>query len=218
MTKGKTMNVETKINQNHDKQTELSKIQLKEEDTAILANTNMPFANVLAGQISEDSTNTINSNLSMLPIDYNFDSINISFEDAMFFVNLTKEAQFSVETTQNGNFQNLIQTQATQNIVSQRTVEVTNQIASLIEKAQSTQKPVRITFDNDVSVILKIDKNGKVTAEFIPGSLEVENFLRNNIASLRQKFDEQNLPYNDLLYRQNNGQNNRNKNKKEEKK
>lgn len=210
------MNVETKINQNIDKQTDVQKIQLKEEDAAILANTNMPFANILAGQIQENSIST--NDLSMLPVDYNFDSINLNFDDAMFFVNLTKEAQFSVETTQTGSFQNLIQTEVAKNVVSQRAVEVTNQITSLIEKAQSTQKPVRITFDNDVSVILKIDKNGKVTAEFIPGSLEVENFLRNNISSLRQKFDEQNLPYNDLFYRQNNGQNNKNKNKKEEKK
>lgn len=211
------MNVETKINQNIDKQSELQKVQLKEDDSAILADTNMPFANILANQLSgENQTNQI-KDLSLLPVDYNFDSISLTYNDAMFFVNLTKEAQFSVETATNGNFQSLMQVEKAQNVVSQRAVEVTNQIASLIEKAQSTQKPVRITFDNDVSVILKIDKNGKVTAEFIPGSLEVENFLRNNISSLRQKFDEQNLPYNDLFYRQNNGQN-KNKNKKEEKK
>ena len=84
----------------------------------------------------------------------------------------------------------------------------------MVEKAQKTQKPVRITFDNNVSVIIKIDKQGKVTAEFIPGSVEVENYLRNNISALRQKFDEQNLPYNDLFYRQNGRQqNNRNKDK-----
>jgi hypothetical protein len=63
---------------------------------------------------------------------------------------------------------------------------------------------------------LKIDKHGRVRAEFIPGSLEVENYLKNNIPVLRQKFDEQNLPYNDLIYRQNNKQErNRNKNKGE---
>ena len=71
----------------------------------------------------------------------------------------------------------------------------------------------RISFDNDVSVVLKIDKNGRVTAEFIPGSIEVENYLRNNIDSLKQKFEEQNLPYNDLFYRQNNRQQNKKQNK-----
>ena len=136
----------------------------------------------------------------------------------MFFINLTQNANFSVENTQTGSFQSLLQTDIAQNVVSQKTVEVTNQLVSLIEKAQNTQKPVRISFDNDVSVVIKIDKHGKITAEFIPGNTEVENYLRNNIASLRQKFDEQNLPYNDLFYRQNGRQNrNRNKNDKGEK-
>ena len=135
----------------------------------------------------------------------------------MFFVNLTKEGQFSVENAPTGEFKNLMQIQVAQTAVTQKTVEVTNQLTSLIEKAQKTQKPVRISFDNDVSVIIKIDKQGKVSAEFIPGSLEVENYLKNNIAALRQKFDEQNLPYNDLLYRQNGRQNkNKDKNQKGE--
>ena len=132
----------------------------------------------------------------------------------MSFINLTKEAQFSVEAAPSGEFKAITQIEVSQNVASKRAVEVTNQIATLVEKAQKTQKPVRITFDNNVSVIIKIDKQGKVTAEFIPGSVEVENYLRNNIGALRQKFDEQNLPYNDLFYRQNGRQqNNRNKEK-----
>ena len=140
----------------------------------------------------------------------------MDYNDALFFIDLTKNAQFTSVQNPNGNFETLIQTEIIQNTVSTKNVEATNKLISLIEKAQNTQKPVRITFDNDVSVILKIDKTGKVTAEFIPGSIEVENYLRNNIASLRQKFDEQNLPYNDLLYRQNNKKQNKNKNKGEQ--
>ena len=76
---------------------------------------------------------------------------------------------------------------------------------------------VRISFDKDVSVVIKIDKHGKISAEFIPGSAEVENYLRTNIASLKQKFDEQNLPYNELFYRQNGRQNKERNNKRGEK-
>lgn len=208
------MNISTKVKQNVETNKEVNNsVVITEEEANVLSNVNLPFYDMLSGQISSD--NQIDSSNSLLmDIDFNYDSLSMDFSDAMFFVNLTREGQFSVNTTPDGNFETLLKTEVSQNIVSQKSVEVTNQLTALIEKAQSTQKPVRISFDNDVSVILKIDKNGKVTAEFIPGSLEVENFLRNNIASLRQKFDEQNLPYNDLFYRQNqNGKQNKNRNK-----
>jgi hypothetical protein len=186
-------------------------VQMLPEDANVLSSVNMPFSDVLNQQLNDCSLKE--NNFSSLDIDYSFDSVSMSLDDALFFVNLTKEGQFSVENTQNGDFKSLIQIDVSQNSVSTKNVEVTNQLTSLIEKAQQTQKPVRIAFDNDVSVVLKIDKNGKVSAEFIPGSVEVENYLRNNIDSLKQRFDEQNLPYNDLLYRQNNKQN-RNRNNK----
>ena len=148
-----------------------------------------------------------------MPIDYNYDSLFMDIQDAVFFVNLAQDEQYVINTTENGEFKSLLQLDVSKNIISQKTISTTNQLTTLIEKAQNTQKPVRISFDNDVSVILKIDKHGKITAEFIPGNIEVENYLRNNIASLRQKFDEQNLPYNDLFYRQQNGKQNKNRNK-----
>lgn len=190
-------------------------IQLLPEDNELLASVNAQFSDILTEQFNNSIQSTPNIS-SLFDTDYNFDSVSMSLNDALFFVNLVHEGQFSVETAQNGDFQSIIQTDVAQNIVSKKTVEVTNQLTSLIEKAQNTQKPVRISFDNDVSVVLKIDKHGKVTAEFIPGSVEVESYLKNNIAALRQRFDEQNLPYNDLFYRQNSRQNRERNNKKGE--
>ena len=200
------MKVDTQVKQNIENND--VNVQMLPEDNELLSSTNMPFSDMLA----QGAQGTLNQfeYLSSLPVDYNYDSLMMTQEDAMFFVNLTKEGQFSVETAPTGEFKNLMQVQVAQTSVTQKTVEVTNQLTTLIEKAQKTQKPVRITFDNDVSVVIRIDKQGKVTAEFIPGSLEVENYLRNNIVALRQKFDEQNLPYNDLFYRQNGRQNRRN--------
>lgn len=202
------MKVDSQVKQNVENND--VNVQMLPEDNELLSSTNMPFSDMLA----QGAQGTLNQfeYLSSLPVDYNYDSLMMTQEDAMFFVNLTKEGQFSVETAPTGDFKNLMQIQVAQTAVTQKTVEVTNQLTTLIEKAQKTQKPVRITFDNDVSVVIRIDKQGKVTAEFIPGSLEVENYLRNNIVALRQKFDEQNLPYNDLFYRQN-GRQNRNKDK-----
>ncbi len=208
------MKVDTQTKQNVEKKENV--IQMQPEDAEILSSSNVPFSDILMQKLnSVEDSSELNSDLCSLGIDYDYNSLSINIEDALFFVNLTQEGQFSVENTKTGDFKSIVKLDVSQNVVSAKTVEVTNQLTSLIEKAQKTQKPVRISFDNDVSVILKIDKHGKVTAEFIPGSIEVENYLRNNIVALRQKFDEQNLPYNDLYYRQNNSKQNRNKNDKE---
>ena len=53
---------------------------------------------------------------------------------------------------------------------------------------------------------MKVDKEGKINAEFIPGDKAVEAYLRNNIPFLKQRFEEQNIAYNDLYYRQDNRQ------------
>lgn len=208
------MKIETQQNNNVEKK-EINLQETQEEKEILNERTDIPFADFIAmnkeGGISSEKINY----LSSLPIDYNYDHISMSFDDAMFFVNLTQEGQFVAQTNTNNNFQNLMQIEVAQTAVTQKTIEVSNKLTELIQKAQTTQKPVRISFDNDVSVVLKIDKSGKVTAEFIPGSIEVENYLRNNIDSLKQKFEEQNLPYNDLFYRQNNKQQNKRQNQKE---
>lgn len=207
------MNVNTKVNSSIEtkKEKEVNTFPVSEEETEILTNVNATFSDVLSGQISNDGN--IKQSILSMPIDYNYDSLFMDIQDAVFFVNLAQGEQYVINTTENGEFKSLLQLDVSKNIISQKTISTTNQLTTLIEKAQNTQKPVRISFDNDVSVILKIDKHGKITAEFIPGNIEVENYLRNNIASLRQKFDEQNLPYNDLFYRQQNGKQNKNRNK-----
>lgn len=205
------MKVDTQAKQNIENKD--NTVQMLPEDNELLSNTNMPFSEMLNQKLSGTDTDLNAESINDIGIDYNYETISMSLEDAMFFINLTKEGQFSVETAPTGEVKSVVQIEVVQTTASKKAVEVTNQITTLIEKAQKTQKPVRITFDNNVSVILKIDKHGKVTAEFIPGSVEVENYLRNNISALRQKFDEQNLPYNDLFYRQSGRQNNRNKDK-----
>ena len=135
---------------------------------------------------------------------YNYDTIKISQDDAKFFADLVENKQFVLQ--QNGEKSNLIK--FTDEIGPTYKTQQTSQVLTdLISKAYNEQKPVRIDFDNNVSVILKIDSKGKVSAEFIPGDKAVEAYLRNNIGFLKQRFDDQNLPYNDLLYRQSNNGN-----------
>ena len=195
------MKIEAQINTKVEKKE--TNLPVSEDESQILTKGDETFSDLINPSISINNID----DTDIPDADCNYDSLMMSIEDAMFFINLVQNGNFSVETPSNAGNTNIIQLEVSQTSVSQKTVEVTNTLNELIEKAQKTQKPVRITFDNDVSVIIKIDKHGKLTAEFIPGSAEVENYLRNNIPVLRQKFEEQNLPYNDLLYRQNSRQN-----------
>lgn len=182
-------------------ETNENNIKIEPEDEAMLTPTMMPFAQMISGAENIFGIEGSSGNFSSSDFT-DFDSMLINEDDARFFINLAQSGEYFVSIPNDKSGIQIMEPQVVQNTVSAKTVEITNQLASLIEKAQSTQKPVRISFDNDVSVILKIDKNGKVNAEFIPGSLEAESYIRNNISSLKQKFDEENLPYNELYYRQ----------------
>lgn len=79
-------------------------------------------------------------------------------------------------------------------------VPVSETLMSALNDSAKTGKSIRIDFDSNVAVIMKVDKNGTISANFIPGDAAVENYLKNNIAGLRQSFDDQGLPYNQLSY------------------
>ena len=159
-------------------------------------------------QINEQYINKfgfdVTSEIQKIKTTYNFDTISISKDDAKFFADLVENKDFA-----------LLQGADTANLVkfsdeigpTYKTLQTSQVLTDLISKAYNEQKPVRIDFDNKVSVILKVDSKGGVTADFIPGDKAVEAYLRNNIGYLKQRFDDQNLEYNVILYRQSNQQN-----------
>lgn len=144
---------------------------------------------------------------------YSFDTARISKDDAKFFADLVDNKQFALQ--QNGENTNLIKF-ADEIGPTYKTQQTSKVLSDLIAKAYKDGQPVRLDFDNNCSVILKVDSKGKVSAEFIPGDKAVEAYLRNNIGFLKQRLDDQNLPYNDLMYRQSN-QNNREKRQNQQK-
>lgn len=166
----------------------------EQSDFQTLLNENAMNNLVLASQ----GLNLIQTDLTM-----QMDSMNISEKDALFFIDLTKNPQFSINIEQN-QLINLGELTSANDIQGYKSMEVSKGLFNLITKAQETQKPVRLDFDNNVTVIMKVDKEGKITAEFIPGDKAVEAYLRNNIPFLKQRFEEQNLAFNDLYYRQDN--------------
>ncbi len=127
-------------------------------------------------------------------IDY--DSINMSDNDAIFFANLVKNTDMSMQSIANQLNGTLIEN----NRNVQKNIQVSSILMDKLAESMKTNKPFRIDFDKDVSVIIKVNKDGSLSANFIPGDKAVEQYLRNNIASLKQRFDEENLPYSELSY------------------
>lgn len=131
---------------------------------------------------------------SATTVDY--DVINMSESDANFFANLVQNTDMSMQSIA-ANINDQIAGGA-QNI--QQNVKVSSVLMDKLAESMKTNKPFRIDFDKDVSVIIKVNKDGSLAANFIPGDKAVEQYLRNNISFLRQRFDEQNLSYSQLSY------------------
>jgi len=138
--------------------------------------------------------------------EFDIDASKIGVNDAIFFVNLLNQnniIDYSVEDNKiNLTYDN-------------KTIQATNSLLNMLQTSLDTKKPIRLDFDKDITVILKLDKEGKIQAHFIPGSSAVENYLKNNIPSLKQSFDEQEINYSYLGYSQNKN-NNQKKRKKEQ--
>ena len=83
-----------------------------------------------------------------------------------------------------------------------KSVHVSKTLADMLAKAMQDNKPVRIEFDNGISVIIKISKDGKLSADFLPSTQVAEAYLKENLPLLKQKFNEQNIEYDELNQRE----------------
>ena len=101
---------------------------------------------------------------------------------------------------------------------AEKSSRVSKALADLLAKSMNDNKPVRIDFDNNISVIIKIDRAGKISADFLPSSQVAEAYLKENLPLLRQRFDDSNIDYNELNQRQRkqDNQENRKKERKDE--
>ena len=140
----------------------------------------------------------------------NLDTINIDKADAMFFINALNFGGYTNYTVQTDG--SIIDAS------NYKGIEVSKTLSDMLAKIQNTKQAVRLDFDNNVTVVLRMSEDGKINAHFIPGDKAVEEYLKNNIPYLKQRFEEQNIPYANLSYKgqqqrqNNNGQNNKEKN------
>ena len=126
-----------------------------------------------------------------------FDNVVMTKEDVDFFVNLVENGSTEINNTQNV-----------------RAAHVSKTLADLLAKSMNENKPVRIDFDNDISVIIKVGRDGKISADFLPSSQIAEAYLRDNLPILRQRFEDKNIEYDELNQRRQQKQDNEKENRK----
>lgn len=129
-----------------------------------------------------------------------FDSVIMDKSDVEFFANLV-----------NGDVMNLSDVKN-----PEKSASVSKTLADLLAKSMEENKPVRIDFDNNISVIIKISRDGKISADFLPSSQVAEAYLKENLPLLKQRFDDNNIDYEQLNQRKQQNQNNRKKGRKDE--
>lgn len=170
---------------------------------------------IMSANQNDPKNNFLNyaNSLSKVRSSFNYDSMTISKDDALFFNDLVEKTEYIIgEKGDKTSFQTtLLKVVNDSDTKSLKSAEVSKSLMNLIEEAYQTQKPTRIDFDNNVSVILKISKEGKVSAEFIPGDKAVEKYLKDNIGFLKTRLEDQNIDYGDIMYKpyKNNSKQNR---------
>ena len=107
----------------------------------------------------------------------------LTSEDVDYIINLLKQgtAEFNFEDKENPSL-------------------LSAKFLSLLKDSLINKKVFRIDFDNEISVIIKIDVEGKISANFLTSSKELEEGLKNNLYILRQKFEEEGIKYNSIEY------------------
>ena len=161
-----------------------------QEERAILSTMEENIAMVNKAQIAVQNTEKA--------IIEPFNNIIMNKADVDFFVDLVKNNEIDMSTVKN----------------PEKVTQISKTLADLLAKAMNENKPVRIDFDNDISVIIRISKDGKISADFLPSSQVAEAYLKENLPLLKQRFDENNIEYNELNQRKQQKQNEKDNRKK----
>lgn len=193
-----------KDDKNNDSQTlkgEVSQNELLNSEELLAQNIQAMINNGKNNQLFQSQYQRLNiANIDELSrtltaqVDYT--NINMDMNDALFFSNLAQNTDMSMKSVA-AEIQNLAENNSQQ---AQKTANVSATLMNALHEGLKTNQPFRINFDKDISVIIKINRDGSIAANFIPGDKAVEEYLKMNISTLRQRFDEQELSYSDLSY------------------
>ena len=206
----KTTNTENNANQNQDKNDAQSPadqlngmVDFRNFGSLSVSDANSMLTNDIAQMLNINNTAVTGLAADMkvpasgmMNLDYS--SISMTESDADFFINLTQKNDVSVQNI-TAQAQNMLNQGVEAKEVKQN-VQISETLLNAINIAKENNQPLRIDFDQNMSVIMRFGKDGAIAANFIPGDKAVEQYLRNNIESLKNTFRENDLPYSDLSY------------------
>lgn len=206
----KTTNTENNANQNQDKNDAQSPadqlngmVDFSNFGSLSVSDANSMLTNDIAQMLNINNTAVTGlaadmkvTASGMMNLDYS--SISMTESDADFFINLTQKNDVSVQNI-TAQAQNMLNQGVEAKEVKQN-VQISETLLNAINIAKENNQPLRIDFDQNMSVIMRFGKDGTIAANFIPGDKAVEQYLRNNIESLKNTFRENDLPYSDLSY------------------
>lgn len=206
----KTTNTENNANQNQDKNDAQSQaeqlngmVDFSNFGSLSVSDANSMLTNDIAQMLNINNTAVTGLAADMkvpasgmMNLDYS--SISMTESDADFFINLTQKNDVSVQNI-TAQAQNMLNQGVEAKEVKQN-VQISETLLNAINIAKENNQPLRIDFDQNMSVIMRFGKDGTIAANFIPGDKAVEQYLRNNIESLKNTFRENDLPYSDLSY------------------
>ncbi|MFH0702811.1 MAG: hypothetical protein V2B14_04645 [bacterium] len=154
-----------------------------------------------------------NENLLKLNNKFKLDLSSLDKDDLDFLIQCLNSPDMTLNSLNFSDFQMnfLIPGQTDQ--VSYRSFNLSKSLFNLIEYSYTSQKPMRIDFDKGSSVILKINAEGKLSAEFLSSNKNMEQALKNSIPYLINKFDTEGIPYKDIIYKDDYKKRNKKKNK-----
>lgn len=151
----------------------------------------------------KDTTQNVTREATLKDTEGNIKQISMTIEDVEFFANV-------VDANLNNNNNNSIEIDET----TLKSAKVSNALLEMLNDSKNTGRPVRVDFDNNISVVMQVTKDGKLNARFYPGDKAAEEYLRQNIQSLRNQLDSKEIEYDNISYKERNNQNN-NKNKRQ---
>ena len=199
-------------NEKTDKNNEEQQLVDNTISAAFVQNFQMLNSELFNLGVMDNNKSFINDDFSL-----NINLSDLTQDDINLFQGLIEKTDLAVNSVNSQNQTINLSVNGEDLGVSYRSLEVSKTLFSAIDNAMQTGKPIRLDFGQDTSVILKISKDGKISADFIPNEKAMEAVLKNALPQLKAKFDEENLPYHELNYRQYNQQKDNQKEHKEKK-
>ena len=154
------------------------------EENMAIANKNMAMSKSKT-VTNENGIKKVDKNSITVDTIVDYNSVIMDKSDVEFFAKLVENGQLDLKEIQNAS----------------KSSAVSKTLADLLAKSMNENKPIRIDFDNDISIIIKISRDGKISADFLPSSQIAEAYLKENLPLLKQRFDENNIDYNELNQR-----------------